>query len=77
MAKGGKFGVECVSNGIISLKYHYRVNYEVFLVKNQNVFEIGKLRKYNEVVFFRKNMFSFQKHSFQKWKNGKYAGCNR
>ena len=33
VAKGGKFAVECVSNGIISDKWLFRRNYETFLAK--------------------------------------------
>ena len=34
IAKGGKFAIESVSNGIISLKCLSRPNYEVFFGKN-------------------------------------------
>ena len=56
IAKRGKFAVECVSNGISSLKCLCRPNYE-FLAKNQKTFNVGKIRKYDEGVFFRGKTF--------------------
>ena len=53
IAKGSKFAIECVSDGIISLKCLFRPNYEVFWQKNQKIVNVGKIRKYDEeTVFF-------------------------
>ena len=59
--KGGKFAVECVSNGIFSLKCHFRPNHEVFSAKSQKNLSVGKIREYDEerVLFSRENVFIF------------------
>ena len=40
--KGGTFAVKCVSNRIISQKWHLRPNYEVFLAKGQKTLNMGE-----------------------------------
>ena len=42
MVNCGKFAVECVSNNIISQECLLHRNSEVFIEKNQIVFEVGK-----------------------------------
>ena len=69
--KSGKFAVECVSNGIISLKCHLRPNYEVFLAQSQKTLNVGKISKYDEkrVFFQEKKCFHFFDSLL--YKNGK------
>ena len=58
------------------LKCLFCPTYEVFSTKNQKIFKIGKIGKYDEEeVFFReKKTFSFfQKPSLSKWESAKYA----
>ena len=43
--EGGKFAVQCLSNGIISWKCLFRFTYEVFLGRNQKFLKLGKVRK--------------------------------
>ena len=43
--KGGKFAVECVSNGIISLKCLSALIMRFFLAKYQKILKVGKIRK--------------------------------
>ena len=43
--KGGKFAVECVSNGIVSQKCHFHPNHEVFLAKSLKTLKVGKTKK--------------------------------
>ena len=67
--KGGKFAVECVSNGIISQKCLFRHNFEVYVAKTQK-----KLRAWDklenmmkkECFFSEKNVFIFLKAFFTK-----------
>ena len=40
--QGGKFAVECVLIGIISLKCHFHPTHEVFFNKKSENFERGK-----------------------------------
>ena len=73
--KTGKFDVECVSNGNISWKCHFRPNHEVFLAKSQKTSNVGKIRKYDNGGVFswkkkRFNLFKSLSH-----KNGRSKIC--
>ena len=59
IAKRGKFAIECVSKGVISLKCLFRPNYVVFLAKDQKILTFGKIRKCDEgrVFFSKKKRF--------------------
>ena len=67
--KGGKFAVECVTNGNISLKCLFRPKSEVFLAKKIKKF--WKLEKLENIkkVFFEKKSFHLLKSLL--YKNGK------
>ena len=63
--KEGKFALKCVSNDIISQKGLFHLNFEVFLGKNQNIFNFGKIGKYMKQFFRKKIVFiflNFKKH---------------
>ena len=49
-----------------------------FCKKNQKVFKIGKILKFDEetVFFLKKTLSSLQKASLKKLKGGKYAGAS-
>ena len=66
MAKGDKFVVKWLSNVIISVKCLFRFFMRFFSKKNQKVFIIGKMRKYDEegVFFSEKKRFHFFKSLF-------------
>ena len=49
-----------------------------FLSKNQIIFQVAKIRKYDEeTVFSKKKLSSFDKASLPEWEGAKYAGGNR
>ena len=60
--------MECVSYGNISLKY--------FLAKNQKVFDVGKIRQYDEETeYFENKRFYLLKRPL--YENGKAGICGR
>ena len=63
-----KFAVECVSNGINSIKCLFCPNYECFWQKMKK-FKVGKVRKCDEVFFEKKKRFHLLKSLL--CKNGK------
>ena len=74
IGKGGKFAVECASNGIISWKCLFHLNCEFFSTKSPKIFECGKITKFDEerVFFERKTLCSFWKASSAKLVGGKH-----
>ena len=65
--EGSKFTLECVPNGIISLKCLFRPNYEVFWQENQKNLNVRKIRKYDEerVIFRGKRYHLLKVHLYQ------------
>jgi len=60
ITKGGNFVVECASNDILSRKSIFHFSCKFFWAKNQKLFNIGKIRKYDEEsVYFEKKTLSF------------------
>ena len=76
IAKIGKFAVKWVSNGMISEKCLFRLNYKVFWQEKQKIVEAGNLENMKS-EFSKKALSSFQKLSLQKWEGGKYAFGSR
>ena len=67
--KGGKFAVEYVSNGIISLKCLIRPTYEVFgQKKNRKFWKLEELENMMKCFFWEKKRFHLLKSLY---KNGK------
>ena len=59
VAKVGRFAAECVSNDIISEKCLFRPVYDIFQQDIREIFDVGKLIKFDEeAVFFREKLFS-------------------
>ena len=65
--KGGKFTVECVSNGTIPQKYIFCTNFFWKLEKLENMLK--------KEFFFEKK--SVLKPCLEKWEGTKNAGCSR
>ena len=69
MVEYDKFFLYNVDQMVLCLKNVFPPFCEVFIAENQKIFEVGKVRKFEEETeYFEKKRFRLTKHLYQNWK---------